>query len=112
MVTLLDRIIRSDEAFSGHQFAEITIAYILGSFTLIKARTELEILGGSQDRIDQRADFDEFKTKYDAFPDTEIGRDDRGIWIMKVLVLTNALQLGHESKAQYNTDLGLTLDTT
>jgi len=108
MVTLLQRVKRDGtNNIEGHLFFSVIVARAEDDFTANDAHTALGLLGGSQDRIDQRADFDLFKTHYDTLSST-----NKRLWLIQVNAYTTLLDRGHMTKADYDTNLGsLGLDT-
>lgn len=111
MVSLLNRLKRESDSgnnIRGHKFHTVLTAYLRGHYTQAKAYNTLGINGASADRLAQQADFELFKTAYDAMT-----LNNQQFFLIDVLALTIELDDGDESKVQYNTDLGnLGLDTT
>jgi len=60
----------------------------------------------TQDRLDQQADFELFKTKYDS-----LNVNQQQTWLSQVIAATEQLLRGNESKAQYALDLDVAIDT-
>ena len=111
MATLLDRLARNatltnNERVTGHRYENALKLYCHGKLTRAQMLALFSI------PVAMEADFDKFKARYDSFPTTASGRDDRQNYIQDVEACLIGLQLGDLTKAQFNTFTGLALDAT
>ena len=109
-MALLDRLARAEnlpanERVTGHRFENALKLYFHGKITRTQMLNFFSIPAAME------ADFDKFKARYDSFPTTTAGRDDRHMYVQDVEACIIGLQLGDITKAQFNTFTGLTLTT-
>ena len=110
-MTLLDRLgrnplIPSDERVAAHKAENALKLYFHDHITRTQMISFFNIPVGMQ------PDFDQFKTKYDAFASNLQGQVDSEKWVKDVEACIIGLQIGDISKSLFNTILGLTLDET
>lgn len=111
MPSLLQRV-RRDEGqnpIPGHDFVNVLVAYCHGHITQTECYQTLKMQGTGPDRLQQQADFELLKVKYDSFPTTNAGKIDQEKWLQDVISQEHLLSLGTVTRAQFNTNLGVAL---
>lgn len=108
-MTLLDRLRRDtnlpdNERVQGHRVENAMKLYLHGHIT----RTQ--IINFFNIPTNMEADFDQFKTKYDTFPNNANGKADKIDWILDLEACIIGIQGQDISKTQFNNFLGLSLD--